>query len=122
MTGGYKIDVRGSALTVLQSMGIYEKVLAASTDMQGAILVDSKGGVLSEMSGDAFGHRQGDDLEITRGRLCQILMDQIPDVEIIFGDTIEGISERANSVLVTFKENPAREFDLVIGADGLHCA
>jgi 2-polyprenyl-6-methoxyphenol hydroxylase-like FAD-dependent oxidoreductase len=122
LTGGYKIDVRGSALTVLQSMGIYEKVLAASTDMQGAILVDSKGGVLSEMSGDAFGHRQGDDLEITRGRLCQILMDQIPDVEIIFGDTIEGISERANSVLVTFKENPAREFDLVIGADGLHCA
>jgi 2-polyprenyl-6-methoxyphenol hydroxylase-like FAD-dependent oxidoreductase len=55
-----------------------------------------------------------------RGTLCQILKDQIPDVEIIFGDSIKSISQSSDSVQVEFKNNPSRKFDLVIGADGLH--
>jgi len=34
LTGGYKIDVRGTALQVLSRMGIHDAVVAASTDMQ----------------------------------------------------------------------------------------
>ncbi len=119
-TGGYKIDVRGSALQVLRKMGIYNAVATAGTDMQGAILVDKKGRTIGKMSGDAFGHRTGDDLEILRGNLCQILMDQIPDVEIIFGDNIQNISQYTDKVEVTFQKNKSREFDFVVGADGLH--
>ena len=63
VTGGYKIDVRGSALQVLTRMGIYDAVVAASTDMQGALLIDKDGTVVKEMTGDAFGHRVGEDLE-----------------------------------------------------------
>ena len=40
LTGGYKIDVRGTALQVLRRMGIHDAVVAASTDMQDAFLVD----------------------------------------------------------------------------------
>lgn len=118
--GGYKIDVRGAALEVLRSMGIYDIVAKASTDMQGALLIDKKGKVIHEMSGDAFGHRTGQDLEIMRGILCQILMNQIPEVEIIFGDSIRAITQTIDAVQVEFKKNESREFDLVIGADGLH--
>jgi 2-polyprenyl-6-methoxyphenol hydroxylase-like FAD-dependent oxidoreductase len=67
LTGGYKIDVRGTALQVLRRMGIYNAVVAASTDMQGALLVNKDGKVIKEMTGDAFGHRVGEDLEIVRG-------------------------------------------------------
>ena len=67
LTGGYKIDVRGTALQVLRRMGIHDAVVAASTDMQGALLVDKNGKVINEMTGDAFGHRVGEDLEIVRG-------------------------------------------------------
>jgi 2-polyprenyl-6-methoxyphenol hydroxylase-like FAD-dependent oxidoreductase len=45
-TGGYKIDVRGAALQVLRHMGIYEAVANASTDMQGAYVVDQEGKVV----------------------------------------------------------------------------
>ena len=69
-------------------MSIHDAVVAASTDMQGALLVDKDGKVINEMTGDAFGHRVGEDLEIVRGTLCQILMDHIPDAEFIFGDSI----------------------------------
>lgn len=120
VTGGYKIDVRGKALEILHRTGIYDAVVAGSTDMQGALLIDKEGKVLHEMSGDEFGHRTGDDLEIIRGKLCEILMDQIPDVEFIFGDVIEEISQSTSGALVKFKHHQSREFDLVIGADGLH--
>jgi 2-polyprenyl-6-methoxyphenol hydroxylase-like FAD-dependent oxidoreductase len=120
LTGGYKIDVRGTALKVLRRMGIHDAVVAASTDMQGALLVDKDGKVINEMSGDAFGHRVGDDLEIVRGTLCQILMDHISDAEFIFDDSIQVISQSSDGVRVEFTKNSPREFDLVIGADGLH--
>jgi 2-polyprenyl-6-methoxyphenol hydroxylase-like FAD-dependent oxidoreductase len=120
LTGGYKLDVRGTALQVLRRTGIHDAVLAASTDMQGAMLVDKHGNVINEMSGDAFGHRVGEDLEIVRGTLCQILMDRISDAEFIFGDSIRTVSQSSDRVQVEFTKNNPREFDLVIGADGLH--
>jgi 2-polyprenyl-6-methoxyphenol hydroxylase-like FAD-dependent oxidoreductase len=100
-------------------MGVHDAVVAASTDMQGALLVDGEGKVINRMSGDEFGHRVGEDLEIVRGT-HQILMDHILDAEFIFGDSIEAISQSSDSVQVAFKKNSACEFDLVIGADGLH--
>lgn len=120
LIGGYKIDVRGSALQVLRKMDIYETVVAENTDMQGAVLVDRNGKVLQEMTGNEFGHRKGDDVEIIRGALCQIFMDQILDAEFIFGDSIQKISQTSDHVEVTFQNDRVREFDLVIGADGLH--
>ena len=47
LTGGYKIDVRGTALQVLRRMGIHDAVV---TDMQGALLVDGEGKVINRMS------------------------------------------------------------------------
>jgi 2-polyprenyl-6-methoxyphenol hydroxylase-like FAD-dependent oxidoreductase len=120
VVGGYKIDVRGAALQVLKEMRIHDAVVAANTDMQGAMLVDKEGNVVKRMSGDDFGHRVGGDLEIVRGTLCQILRDHLGDVEILFGDTIQGISQSANGAQVQFTTNGVREFDCVIGADGLH--
>ena len=79
-----------------------------------------EGKVLNEMSGDAFGHRVGEDVEIVRGALCQILKDNIADAEFIFGNSIRALSQRSDGVKVEFTKNSPREFDLVIGADGLH--
>jgi 2-polyprenyl-6-methoxyphenol hydroxylase-like FAD-dependent oxidoreductase len=120
LVGGYKIDLRGAALQVIKQMGIHDAVVAARTDMRGAQLVDKEGKIIQQMSGDEFGHRVGGDLEIVRGTLCEILRDHLRDVELLFGDTIQGITQSSNSVQVQFTKNDAREFDCVIGADGLH--
>lgn len=120
VVGGYKIDVRGAALQVLQQMGVHDAVLEAHTDMQGAMLVDKEGNVVHRMSGDDFGHRVGGDIEIVRGNLCQILRDHLGDVELLFGDTVQDITQSADRVQVQFTNHGTREFDCVIGADGLH--
>jgi 2-polyprenyl-6-methoxyphenol hydroxylase-like FAD-dependent oxidoreductase len=105
LTGGYKLDVRGTALQVLRRTGIHDAVRAASTDMQGAMLADKHGNVINEMSGDAFGHRVGEDLEIVRGTLCQVLMDRISDAEFIFGDSNGTASQSSDRVQVEFTKN-----------------
>jgi 2-polyprenyl-6-methoxyphenol hydroxylase-like FAD-dependent oxidoreductase len=120
LVGGYKIDVRGAALQVLRQMAIHDAVVAAHTDMQGAVLVDKEGNVVNRMSGDDFGHRVGGDIEIVRGTLCQILKDRLGDVELLFGDTVQGITQSSDNTQVQFTKNGVRDFDLVIGADGLH--
>src|SRR5215469_5227919 len=120
LVGGYKIDVRGAALHVIKQMGIHDAVIAARTDMQGAQLVDKQGKVIERMSGDEFGHRVTGDLEIVRGTLCEILRDHLGEVEMLFGDTIQEITQSSNTAQVHFTKNGVREFDLVIGADGLH--
>src|SRR5262245_66322647 len=120
VTGGYKIDVRGTALDVLRRTGAHDAVVASSTQMQGALLVDRKGNVINRMTGDEFGHRVGEDLEIVRGTLCEILMARPADVDVIFGDVIASITQSDDGVKVTFRDGDARTFDLVVGADGLH--
>jgi 2-polyprenyl-6-methoxyphenol hydroxylase-like FAD-dependent oxidoreductase len=47
VVGGYKIDVRGSALEVLRRTGIHSAVVNAATDMKGALLVDRDGTVIT---------------------------------------------------------------------------
>jgi 2-polyprenyl-6-methoxyphenol hydroxylase-like FAD-dependent oxidoreductase len=120
VTGGYKIDVRGTALDVLRRIGAHDAVVASSTQMQGALLVDREGNVINRMTGDEFGHRVGADLEIVRGRLCEILMVRTTNVDMIFGDVVASLTQSNDSVEVTFRDGGTRIFDLVIGADGLH--
>jgi 2-polyprenyl-6-methoxyphenol hydroxylase-like FAD-dependent oxidoreductase len=119
-TGGYKIDVRGAALEVLRRMDLYEAVAAAKTDIQGATVVDRDGQLITQVGGDEFGLRSGDDLEIVRGTLCQLLMGRLQGVDLMLGDSIQTISEASDGVYVQFENSESQRFDLVIGADGLH--
>jgi 2-polyprenyl-6-methoxyphenol hydroxylase-like FAD-dependent oxidoreductase len=122
VVGGYKIDVRGTALDVLHRTGIAEEVEAASTRMRGALLVDRDGAEIARMSGDDFGHRTGGDLEIVRGALCRILYDRVDDVETVFGATITAVEQSDAGVGVTLSNGDRIDADLLVGADGLHSA
>lgn len=116
--GGYKVDIRGVALDVIERMGLLDAVRARSTDMRIATHYDGKGRRIAEMDADLFGGREGTDAEIMRGDLNELLYDLTrDDVEYIFDDSITGISEDGT---VTFERSAPRRFDLVVGADGVH--
>ncbi|MEV0196492.1 FAD-dependent monooxygenase [Nonomuraea sp. NPDC050691] len=116
--GGYKVDIRGVALDVIERMGLLEAVRARGTDMRHATHYDAAGRPVATMDADLFGGRTGDDAEIMRGDLNELLYDLTrDDVEYIFDDTITGIAEDGT---VTFERSAPRRFDLVIGADGVH--
>lgn len=119
--GGYKIDVRGAALTVLDRMGLRADAEAATTDMQTGTIVDAKGKTIAVMDADLFGGRDNDDVELMRGDLARLIHDATTGtVEYLFGDSIASLTETADGVDVTFDSGTTRTFGLVVGADGLH--
>lgn len=118
--GGYKVDVRGVALTVLDRMGLREQVRRRDTGMRLARFVDASGAQLATMDAALFGGREGDDVEVMRGDLARLLVEATGDVEYLFGDSIAALDPAADGVDVTFAGGGRRRFDLVVGADGLH--
>ncbi|MGE7883956.1 FAD-dependent monooxygenase [Bacillus sp. NPDC094077] len=120
-TGGFGVDIRGAAITVLKEMGILDQVRAADTNSTGVHFVNDKGKIEGRISEVSMGNQQGVDIEIMRSDLSNILYDLAKDtVEYIWDDSITSVHETEAGVEVQFVHCKPQTFDLVIGADGLH--
>jgi len=118
--GGYKIDIRGAALRVVEEMGLLGDIRARATGVRAGSVVTANGRRVASMDGDTFGGRERDDAEILRGDLQRLVLDATGDVEYLWGDAIADLTQTDDAVSVTFESGLTRTFDLVIGADGLH--
>lgn len=119
--GGYKVDIRGTAVEVIRRMNLLDTVEQQHVDMRGAAYVNHSGKRVATTDADLFGGRTGEDVEIMRGDLAQILYDATRDnVEYRFNDSITAITQGEDGVTVSFERGETQRFDLVIGADGLH--
>ncbi|MCV6977264.1 FAD-binding protein [Mycobacterium bourgelatii] len=121
--GGQAIDVRGPALTVLDRMGLLAAAEEKKTRIRGASVVDRDGNELSRDTESTLtgGPIDNPDIELLRDDLVQLLYQATqPDTEYVFDDSIVSIRSFGETVEVTFRYGEPRNFDLVIGADGLH--
>lgn len=118
--GGHAIDIHGIAVDVIKKMGIYKKTFDMRTQIEQGFHVDAKGNIIHEEQGEKFGYRHGDEIEIARGDLVEILMQSIQDVPCYFNQHIICIKQYNQNVEVTFNDNKTENYDLIIGADGLH--
>lgn len=120
-SGGYGVDIRGAAATVLGRMGILDQVRAADTNMTGVYFVNSKGEVEGQLSEASLANQHGVDIEIMRDDLSNILYDLTKDtIKYIWSESITAIHDNEAGVEVQFIHEKPQTFDLVIGADGLH--
>lgn len=111
--GGYKVDVRGTAVEVAKRMGIYEKLLKVNVNLLRSKFVSSDQQIFN-FDGDILGSSSEGEIEVNRGDLAQILCEQLSEVEIIYGDSITKIEKN----MVHFEQMQPREFDIIVGADG----
>lgn len=120
--GGQAVDARGVAKEAIRRMGLDDAVRAVCTDTAGAYTVDVDGHVLETHSAeDHDGDGYISEIEVLRGDFAQVLYDDTKNnVEYVFGDRIDELSQDADGVDVTFASGGRRRFELVIGADGLH--
>lgn len=121
-TGGYMIDFWGVGYRVARRMGIEGPVRAAGYQIEWLRSVGSRGEVEANVSVEVFRRVIGDDFtSLPRGGLAAAIYATIEDkVETIFGDSIAAVDEHADGVRLTFDKGVPRDFDLVVGADGLH--
>lgn len=103
-------------------MGLEPTLQDIGYQVQRVRLVDRQGQTAAGFSADVFRHlAQGRYVSLTRGDLAAAIYDAIvPQVETIFDDSVAAIAEHEHGVQVTFTHSAPREFDLLIGADGLH--
>ncbi|OBF09685.1 FAD-binding domain [Mycobacterium sp. 852002-10029_SCH5224772] len=121
-TGGYMIDFWGVGYQVAKRMGIEGPIRAAGYDMERLRSVGSRGEVKADVDVNVFRRLLGDDFtSLARGDLAAAIYATLEGkVETVFGDSIASVDERDDGVRLGFDRGAARNFDLVIGADGLH--
>jgi 2-polyprenyl-6-methoxyphenol hydroxylase-like FAD-dependent oxidoreductase len=121
-TGGYVIDFWGVGYRVAQLMGIEAAIRDAGYQVQSIRSVGAGNKIRASLGVEAFRRETRDRFtSLPRGDLAATIYATIKeDVETIFGESITAINEHADGVCVSLAQAMTREFDLVIGADGLH--
>ncbi len=123
--GGHAVDIRGTALGVVERMGLLGRLRELGTDMRGMSFVNGSGKTLAKVTEHTLtgGLTDSEDVEILRDDLTDVLASAAQEgVEYVYGDWITGIAQDLAGVRVTFANGEARDFDFVIGADGQHSA
>jgi 2-polyprenyl-6-methoxyphenol hydroxylase-like FAD-dependent oxidoreductase len=121
---GYLIDFWGAGFEVAERMGIAPRLREVGYAIQDLRLVNRDGkrvGGFSTRVIDRMTH--GRYVSLPRGELAAVLYDRIKDrVETLFDDSIVRLSDDGSQIRAEFENAPPRNFDGVIGADGLHSA
>ncbi|KAH6904581.1 flavoprotein monooxygenase [Coprinopsis sp. MPI-PUGE-AT-0042] len=128
---GQAIDIRGPAVQLLHELGIEAKVKAMHTTEEGMVFIGKGGNVVAKFDKTDDPKRQSatSEYEILRADLVELLLNELEaakkisgvEVNTVYGEYIESLSEDADGVSVKFvngKLEPQR-FDVVIAADGV---
>jgi 2-polyprenyl-6-methoxyphenol hydroxylase-like FAD-dependent oxidoreductase len=120
--GGYVIDFWGLGYDIAERMGLLDAINREGYHLREMRIVNGKGDRISGFGTNVFRELTGGRyVTIGRSDLSRLLFETIKnDTEIVFGDEVIGLQEEADSVQITFKRGSQRQFDLVVGADGLH--
>lgn len=121
-TGGYIIDFWGAGFDIAGRMGLLPEIREKGYVVRELRVVDQSGKRVAGFPVDAFFRATGGRyISLPRSELAASIFANVDGrVEVIFGDSVTKIEQNEKSVRVVFEREPEREFDLVIGADGLH--
>jgi len=119
--GGYPIDVRGPALTVLKHMKLLAEVRQQRLHTRRLSFVDEQGTQIGTLEMNET-ENEDQDVELPRGGLTSLLYERTlgTGIRYRFNDSIKTLKQDDKTVSVTFQSGEQQRFDLVIGADGMH--
>ncbi|MGA8276994.1 MAG: FAD-binding domain [Rhodanobacteraceae bacterium] len=121
-TGGYVIDFWGVGYRIAERMGVEAAIRDAGYQVQSVRSVGRDGEIRASLDANVFRRvTEGKFTSLPRGDLAAAIYATIEhEVETVFGDSIAAIQPHPDGVRLDFEHGDARDFDLVIGADGLH--
>ena len=120
--GGYVVDFWGAGFDVADRMGIVSRLMDEGYVVREAREVSSGGRRIAHFDPrHVIGISGGRFVTIGRSDLSRAIYDAADgNVEAVFGDTVTSLNDDGGRVQVEFQYAAPREFDLVVGADGLH--
>lgn len=123
LTQGHNIDIEGSAIRVVEKMGLLGEVRRFNTTEKGTQFIDPKGHPFAPFPiSKEHTASPTSELEILRGDLATIFYDATkdhPNITYSFGTSIRNIiSNDQRAVRVELSNNAVHKYDLLVAADG----
>lgn len=117
-TGGQAVDFKGPThRMVLERMGLWDDIWELRTPPIDQHIVGASGKLRAVIPHEFT----GGDVEILRGDLGRLLFTSSAGMaEYVFGDRIESLKTHDDRVDAVFRGGRQDNFDLVVGADGIH--
>ncbi|MDH7974186.1 FAD-binding domain [Sphingomonas sp. AR_OL41] len=121
-TRGYVIDFWGHGYTIAQRMRILPAIRDAGYAVEEVRFVNGRSEEVGGFGVDVFRRvSDGRFTSLPRGDLAAALYQALDgEVEALFGTTIVSLDEHRTGVRVGLSNGEESDFDLVVGADGLH--
>jgi FAD-dependent urate hydroxylase len=119
---GTGIYLPGNAARALRALGLEARVASRAVEIARQRFYDHRGRLLFEVDVAELWAAVGPCLALRRGELHAILRDAAGDVPIRIGLAVERLAQRDGIVSVEFSDGTSGEYDLVVGADGIHSA
>jgi 2-polyprenyl-6-methoxyphenol hydroxylase-like FAD-dependent oxidoreductase len=121
-SGGYPIDVRGTAVDVIERMGVGRELQAAHIAARAVTFVDANGCSLGAIPPYDLSGNDARDVELLRGTLTSMLYEASKKgaARYRFNDSIETLANDGVGVDVRFRSGERQRYDVVLAADGVH--
>jgi 2-polyprenyl-6-methoxyphenol hydroxylase-like FAD-dependent oxidoreductase len=119
--GGYLVDFWGAGFDVADRMGIVPELRQRGYVMREVRAVDRDGRSIASINPSAIMGSTDRYVSIARSDLAAAIYAALDSAaELIFDDTVRVLDDNGERVRVAFENGQPRDFDLVVGADGLH--
>ncbi|OBH52810.1 hypothetical protein A5682_05830 [Mycobacterium mantenii] len=121
-TGGYAVDFWGGGYAVAERMGLTAELHAAGYAVQEVRIVDRNSRKVGGFSAEAFRRNvDGRFVTVPRGDLAAMIYRSIDNhAETLFDESVSAIEQHDSGVHVTLDRGGSRQFDLLVGAGGIH--
>ena len=117
---GAGIYLLGNAMRALDSLGLAEEVARSGTPILSQTMLNDRGRKFTVIDTTSVWGGCGPCIGIRRADLQATLVNALGDLEVRFATTIKAISQNTQFATVQFSDGTHREYDLVVGADGIH--
>jgi FAD-dependent urate hydroxylase len=119
---GTGIYLPANAARALRALGLEAPVASRAVEIRHQRFCDHRGRLLFEIDVGAFWAGVGPCLALHRAALHELLREAAKDVSLRLGLAVERLAQRDGVVSVGFSDGTSGEYDLVVGADGIHSA
>jgi FAD-dependent urate hydroxylase len=117
---GTGIYLPGNAARALRALGLEQAVMEKGVVIPRQRVSDDRGRPLVEVDLAELWDGIGPSLALPRAHLHAVLLDGAREVPIRMGVDVRGLRDQNGTVSVEFGDGNEVEYDLVVGADGIH--
>lgn len=117
------IIIQANTIRAMKHIGLADNIVAAGFPYRGVQMCDAQGNVLSHVQGPRIaGEEYPSDLGMGRPALHKVLTEAVAaeGCDARLGVTFTSIEDQGDTVRVSFTDGEIRDYDLVVGADGIN--